>query len=203
MSQPVLEFFWDPASPYTYFASTRIEALAGQCNVQLHWRPFLIGAAFKATGNAPPAIAVPAKGRYMMQDLKLCAAHLGIPVTLPTSFPLNSLLPQRMATAVQLQAPEQLPAFAKALMAAHWGEGRDIAQPQALLALAATLGLDGAALLQAASTQPVKDALRECCESAIARGAFGAPTFFAGKQMFWGHDRMEVMAAYLQGKLDV
>lgn len=199
MSSRIIEFFWDAASPYTYMASTQIEGIAERSGATVAWKPFLIGAAFKATGNAPPAIAVPAKGKYMMTDLKLSAAYLGIPVTMPKSFPINSLLPMR--TALAAMDTDKGPEFARAVMRAHWGEGKDVSQPEVLTEVAAGLGLDGEALLAATQEQGLKDQLKANCEDAIARGAFGAPTFFVGETMFWGHDRLPVLEAFLQGKI--
>lgn len=199
MSDRTIEFFWDAVSPYTYFASTQIEGIAERCGASVEWKPFLIGAAFKATGNAPPAITVPAKGKYMMADLTLSAGYLGIPLTRPDSFPINSLLPMRAALAAMETG--RGPDFARAVMAAHWGEGKDITQPEVLTDIAGELGLDGEALLTATQDQSIKDALKANCDDAIARGAFGGPTFFVGDVMFWGHDRLPVLEAYLKGKL--
>lgn len=199
MSNKTIEFFWDAASPYTYFASTQIEAIAERYGASVEWRPFLIGAAFKATGNAPPAIAVPAKGKYMMTDLKLSAGYLGIPVTMPPSFPINSLLPMRFAVAAM--RGDKGPELSKAVMKAHWGEGKDVSQPEVLTEIATGLGLDGEALLAATQDQAIKDELKSNCDSAIERGAFGAPTFFVGETMLWGHDRLPVLEALLAGKI--
>jgi 2-hydroxychromene-2-carboxylate isomerase len=93
------------------------------------------------------------------------------------------------------------PAFARALMHAHWGEGRDISQPEELKALAARLGLDGEALLATASQSTIKDELRSNTDAAIKRGVFGVPTFFVGRAMFWGNDRLPLLRAYLKGEL--
>ncbi len=201
MSEQRIEFFWDAASPYTYFASTQIDALAHRCGVKVQYRPFLIGAAFKATGNAPPGLSVPAKGKYMMSDLKNVAAYLGVPLSAPASFPINSLLPMRMAVAAM--ATSQGPVFARAVMAAHWGEGQDVSQADVLKEIADGMGLDGAALLEATQDQAIKDELKANCESAISRGAFGAPTFFVNDTMFFGHDRMPVMEAFIKGELNI
>ena len=62
-------------------------------------------------------------------------------------------------------------------------------------------GADAEALLTAAGSQPVKDELRANTEAAIARGVFGAPTFFVDGQMFWGNDRLPLMAAFIKGEL--
>jgi 2-hydroxychromene-2-carboxylate isomerase len=46
-------------------------------------------------------------------------------------------------------------------------------------------------------TEPVKTALKANTDEAVARGVFGAPTFFVGDEMFWGNDRLEFVAAAL------
>jgi 2-hydroxychromene-2-carboxylate isomerase len=198
MPSPTIELFWDAASPYTYLASTQIEALAARCGVGIVWKPFLIGKAFEATGNRPP-VSVPAKGKWLFKDIAMWARHYGVPLIFPKSFPLNSLLPQRVACAA-LEAG-QGPAFARAVMHAHWGEGRDIGQPTELAQIASRLGLDGAALLTRAQDQLIKDMLRTFTDDAIKRGAFGAPTIFVGEQMFWGNDRLVLLEDFLKGKL--
>ena len=55
----------------------------------------------------------------------------------------------------------------------------------------AKAGFDPAALLALANEQAVKDQLKAATQEAVARGVFGAPTFFVGDQLFWGQDRIE------------
>jgi 2-hydroxychromene-2-carboxylate isomerase len=45
----------------------------------------------------------------------------------------------------------------------------------------------------------VKDTLRRNGEEAVERGAFGAPTFFVGDEMFWGNDRLDFVEEALRG----
>ncbi len=198
MAQTTVEFFWDPASPFTYLAATQIEVLAADCGATLVWKPFLLGKVFEATGNRPP-VSVPAKGKHMFLDLKRWAALYGVPLQFPKSFPVNSVAPERAAIAADRAG--QGAAFARALMAAHWGEGRDISQPDELKAVAATVGLDGDAILAATQDPAVKEALKANTEEAVQRGVFGAPTFFVGTEMFWGNDRLQLLRAHLKGKL--
>ena len=47
------------------------------------------------------------------------------------------------------------------------------------------------ALLALAAEPEVKARLKAVTEEAVARGVFGAPTFFVGEQMFWGQDRLD------------
>ena len=198
MAKTTIEFFWDPASPFTYLASTQIEKIAADCNAALAWKPFVLGKAFEATGNRPP-ISVPAKGQHLFKDLRRWAMYYGIPLQFPKSFPVNSIAPERAAIAADRAGKGA--EFAKAVMAAHWGEGRDISQPDELKAVAAAVGLDGDAILAATQDSAVKETLKNNTEEAIKRGAFGAPTFFVGEEMFWGNDRLELLRAHLKGKL--
>lgn len=189
-----IEFFWDPASTYSYLAATQIEAFARQHDATVVWKPFLIGKAFEATGNKMPA-AIPAKAKYMFKDVMLWARYYQVPFAMPKLFPLNSVLASRVAIAAADVS------LTLALLKAYWVEGQDLSQPEVLAAIIKSHGGDAEALLAAAGSQPVKDVLRANTEDAIARGVFGAPTFFINGQMFWGNDRLPLMAAYLKGEL--
>jgi len=198
MSVHTIEFFWDPASPFTYLAATQIEALAAECGAELRWKPFLLGKVFEATGNRPP-VSVPAKGKHLFQDLARWAKFYGVPLQFPKSFPVNSVQPERAAIAAD-KAGKGV-AFAKAVMSAHWADGRDISQADELKAIAASVGLDGEAIIAATQDPAIKEILKANTEDAIKRGVFGAPTFFVGAEMFWGNDRLQLLGAHLKGKL--
>ncbi|MGH8445937.1 MAG: 2-hydroxychromene-2-carboxylate isomerase [Solimonas sp.] len=188
-----IEFYWDAVSPYTYLASTQIDAVAARHGARVQWKPVLLGGVFEASGNKPP-ISVPAKGRYMGRDLKQWAAHYDIPFAFPKNFPASSLAAQRVACAL----PEaQVGPWAQATMSAYWGRGDDISQPDTLKALAAGLGLDGEALLAQTQDPAIKERLKQNTAEAVERGAFGAPTFFIGKIMFWGNDRFALIEEHL------
>jgi 2-hydroxychromene-2-carboxylate isomerase len=193
-----IEFFWDAASPYTYLASTQIEALAQRTGATVVWKPFLLGKVFEATGNRMPA-AIPAKGKHLFQDVQRWGEHYGVPVGFPKVFPINSVAALRCGIAAS--AKGQCAGFAKAVMRAYWAEGQDISQPEVLSAVAAALGLDGTALVAQTQEPAVKDALRANTEEAVKRGAFGAPTFFVGERMFWGNDRLVLLEEFLSGRI--
>ena len=46
-------------------------------------------------------------------------------------------------------------------------------------------------VLEKTQEQRIKDALRKNTDEAVERGAFGAPTFFVGEEMFFGNDRLD------------
>ncbi|MDY6943920.1 MAG: 2-hydroxychromene-2-carboxylate isomerase [Pseudomonadota bacterium] len=190
MTEKVVEFFWDVVSPYTYLAATQMAKLKAQTGAEVRWRPFLLGGVFKATRNQPPA-NLPAKAKYMPRDLQTWAAYYDVPFAFPSSFPANTLLAMRGATLIE--DADKLEAYALGLFAAHWERGEDISQPGLVAEIASAAGLDGEALVARAGEQEAKDRLRRNTEEAVERGAFGAPTFFVGEQLFWGNDRLPLI----------
>jgi 2-hydroxychromene-2-carboxylate isomerase len=188
-----LEFFYDFVSPYSYLASTRVEEVARRAGAAFRFRPFLLGGVFKATGNRPP-IEVDAKGRHMWVDLERWARRLGVPFARPPTFPAASLLALRAALAAEAQGA--LVPFTHATFRAHWGEGQDVSSPELVARIAASVGLDGPAIVAAAPR--FKEALARSTQEAVDRGAFGAPTFFVGGEMFVGNDRLEFVEEALR-----
>lgn len=188
-----IEFFFDLGSPYSYLASTQLAALGERLSSEVRWRPFLVGAVFKAT--AAPQMS-PTKGRYLMADLQRWAESYGVAFNMATRFPLNTLLAQRTLSALEVRAASGeagegvLHRAASALFEAYWVADRDISQAEVIAGALDQAQLPGAALVAAASESASKEALRQTTDEAIARGAFGAPTFFVGEAMFWGNDRL-------------
>ena len=198
MSERIIEFFWDVSSPFTYLASTQIERVASVCNVSVKWRPFLLGGVFRDTGNQAPA-NIPAKGAYMLDDLKTWAEYYKVPFCFPENFPLNSILPMRAAIGADRLGKGK--DFAIKIMNLYWVEGIDPSVPENMTAAVHSIGLDGAKLLQMTQDPEIKEALKGNSGEAVNRGAFGAPTFFVGKKMFWGNDRLTLLEAYLKREI--
>lgn len=180
----MLDFYYDIASPYSYLAACRIDRLAEAAGVTVSWRPFLLGGVFRSTGNNPPA-QLPARGKYMLADLKRWAAQDGVPFRFNPFFPNNSIKVMRILTGVEADRQRTLAAL---FFKACWVDGRDIADEAVLREL---LGEEADALLALTTEQPIKDALRATTDSAVARGAFGAPMLFVGEASFFGNDRLE------------
>ena len=195
MTQKQIEFYWDCASPYTYLAATQIGKLAAEHATEIIWKPMLLGVVLKAAGNQPPAM-IPHKGRYLFHDLQDWAELYGVPVTPPKSFPLNSVHVARafLAATAQGANPEQA---ALGLMHRHWGLGLDVNQPDVLAEWVAALNLEMNTLQSLSQTDEIKNQLRQFTDEAVQRKVFGAPTFFVGTKMFWGNDRLPLLARYL------
>jgi len=187
-----IEFFFDVVSPYTWLATHRIDELAAQAGLPVRWRPFFLGGVMKATGNTPPAL-LPARGRYMFRDLHRWAGRVKAELNFPTVFPTHSLPAMRALCA--MPQDQAMVAAARALFRAYWTEGRDIRDP------AVIAEITGPQAVAAAGQDAAKERLRAWTDEAVARGAFGAPTFFVGEQMFFGNDRMDFVAEAVRAAL--
>lgn len=182
-----VEFFYDYASTYSYLAHRAIEELAAKRQADLVFKPMVLGFVFKATGNSMPA-AVPAKAAYMVHDVRRWVRHYGLPFHMPSVFPVNTI--RALRTAVAALEDGVFPAYHHAVMRAYWANDQDIGDAEVLAAIATSAGLDGSRLVARADDPGVKDRLKANTDEAIARGVFGAPTFFVGDEMFWGNDRL-------------
>ena len=197
--QPALkkiEFLFDFGSPATYLAYRRLPAIAQAANATIIWTPILLGGIFKATGNTSPA-AVPAKGAYMTLDLKRFAKKHQVEFHMNPYFPINTLTLMRAATGYQRHHPTQFPTYVEAIFNAMWQTPKDLSNPDIVATTLKQASLDAELFQTLITREDVKTTLRENTEHAVARGAFGAPTMFVNAEMFFGQDRLDMLADHL------
>ena len=196
-----IDFYFDCSSPWTYLGFHRMEALARELGAEVTWKPILVGGVFNAVNPSVQASRdepVAAKVAYQAKDLADWAAHTGLAITWhPTVFPVNSV--KAMRGCLVLAGEGKLTAFARAVFEAYWGEDRDISQNEVMEGIAAKVGVDGAALLEACGRDEIKAALRANTDELIARGGFGSPTIFVGDDMYFGNDRIPLVREAIQG----
>ncbi|MFS8067833.1 MAG: 2-hydroxychromene-2-carboxylate isomerase [Byssovorax sp.] len=193
-----LSFFFDFSSPFAYLASTQVEGLAARTGATLRFRPFLLGALFKALGgpDVPLFTMPPPKQRHARDDMFRWADFYGVPLKFPTRFPMNTVKALRMV----LQTPEEQRApLIHAIYRAYWADDRDINDDTVLAELAAGAGLDGPALVAGTKQDAVKERLKTATDEAVKLGLFGAPCFMVDDLLFWGQDRLVFVEKALQG----
>ncbi len=189
--RPALDFWFEFASTYSYPAAMRIAPLAAARDVNVRWRPFLLGPVFKAQGwDNSPFNLYPAKGRYMWRDLERICGALDLPFAQPSPFPQNTLLAARVAMVALAQDWGE--DFCRAIYRAEFGEGRSLGEPATIAGVLAALGQNADAVMREANGDAVKSSLRTQTEEAQRLGIFGAPAFVtADGELFWGNDRLE------------
>jgi 2-hydroxychromene-2-carboxylate isomerase len=180
MSKTV-EFFYDYVSLYSYLANSRVQNLSG---ANLLYRPMFLGGVMQATGNRPPGI-VEAKGRYMQQDVQRWVERYSLPFKMNPEVPQNTLKALRLALIAQKRG--SFDTVHQPLFDAMWVHEQNLDDNEVIAEIAAKAGISMDDIEQTS----VKDELRANTEEAVARGAFGAPSFFVDDQMFFGNDRFE------------
>jgi 2-hydroxychromene-2-carboxylate isomerase len=194
-----VEFFFDVGSPASHIAWNRIAGIAQAAGAQVEYRPMLLGGVFQATGNQSP-MNIPAKSRYMKDDLARFAQRHGVPFAHNPHFPINTLTLMRGATGLQLRDEARMIPYVDAVSRAIWVEGRNMNDPAVVAAVLQAAGFDAQQLLALAADPQVKDRLKAVTQEAVERGVFGAPTFFVDGQMYWGQDRLDFVEQALEDK---
>ena len=191
-----LDFYFDVGSPTAYLAHKRLGQLSAQYPLAVTYKPMLLGGVFKATGNNSP-VAIPAKGHYMMvHDLPRFARRYGVEMNLNPYFPINTLNLMRAAIAAEHLNCSTV--FIDAMYDAVWVQEKNMGETEVVAAVLTTTGLNAQALLDLAQTPAIKAELIANTEAAVARGVFGAPTFFMDGEMYFGQDRLDFLEEALR-----
>ena len=194
-----VEYFFDFGSPTSYLAWTQLPRVAAGAGATIVWRPMLLGGVFKATGNASP-VTVAAKGRWMGADISRWAKRYRVPFRFNAHFPINTLTLMRGATGLQMRRPEEFDRYLTVIYRAMWEQPANLGDPAVLATTLAGAGFDVEAFQALVADPEVKARLVATTEEAVARGVFGAPTFFVGDEMFFGQDRLDFVAEALAAR---
>lgn len=191
-----LEIYWDFSSPYSYLGATQAKRFAAETGATLIWRPMLLGAVFKAIGQAdlPMATFSEPKRAYVARDMHDWARYWDVPFRFPSLFPMNSVKALRAWIATP---PERQDEVRERIYRAYWAEDRNIGDEAVLAEL---IGDDAAEILAQSRTPEVKNELFAATDRAVKAGVFGAPTWVVdGAELFFGQDRLPLVKRALLG----
>ena len=202
MSRPAPQFLFDIGSPNACLSHEAIPAIEKRTGVKFEYVPVLLGGIFKATNNRSPAeslAGIKNKPEFQMVETERFVRRFAVkPYTPNPFFPVNTLNLMRAAVAAQFES-----VFEKYVDAAFhhmWVEPKKMDDPEVALKALAGSGLDAAKLLARAQEPEVKAKLIENTQAAVERGAFGSPTFFVGKEMFFGKEQLREVEELVSGK---
>jgi 2-hydroxychromene-2-carboxylate isomerase len=197
MAGETVRFYFDVVSPNAYLAWTQLPALVARHGATIEPVPVLFAGLLEAHGQLGPA-EMPAKMRWMVRNNLRKAARLGVTLNPPAFHPFNPLLALR-ACSLPL-APGPLADLVGALFRAVWVDGLHVSDAAVVAGVADGVGLDGAAIVDAAAQPAAKARLREQTDAAIGRGVFGIPTMTVGDDLFWGFDDFPQLELRLAGR---
>jgi len=196
------QFLFDFGSPNAYLSHQAIPAIEQRIGLKFEYVPILLGGIFKATNNRSPAeslAGIKNKPEFQALETERFVKRFHVkPYAWNPFFPVNTLNLMRAAIAAQLDG-----VFEKYVDAAFhhmWVEPKKMDDPEVATKALATSGLDAVRLFARAQEPEVKAKLVQNTQSAVERGAFGSPTFFVGKEMFFGKEQLRDVEEMVLGK---
>jgi 2-hydroxychromene-2-carboxylate isomerase len=192
-----VEHHFDFGSPNCYFAHRVIPAIEQRTGATFAYVPILLGGVFKATHNQPPLVAfrdVANKLAYEELEIRRFIERHGLTkFRMNPFFPVNTL--QLMRGIAALRDEAGFMPVVEALFCLMWEEGKKMDDPAVIVTALNERGLDGEAFVARAQTPEAKATLLANTERSVARGTFGAPTFFVGEEIYFGKDRLRDVEA--------
>ena len=193
-----LDFYFDFISPFGFFASLRIDALAAKYGLVAHWHSMLIGVSVVKVMGMKPLLDVPLKGAYIARDAQRYARRHGIALARDLGAPASDPRPAGRAFNWLLHyRPEAARSFAQKAFVAYWLQKRDIAAPEVLAEILAEIDLTESQIAEGIVSEEAGRLLRAGVEASLARGVFGSPFFIVGEEPFFGVEKMELLEDWL------
>ena len=193
-SSNYIEFYFDCSSPWTYLAFVGILPLSQRQNLEIIWKPVLVGGVFNSVNKDVYEFRKnpnPLKLNYSNDDLNLWAKVRSIEISMPKIFPVNSV--KAMRGCLFAEQKDCLVPFAQKIFEAYWGSGHDISEESILLDIANKSGLETSKFKKYIDSQDAKELLIRNSEELMERGGFGSPTYFYKNIMFFGNDRLHLL----------
>jgi 2-hydroxychromene-2-carboxylate isomerase len=189
-----IEYFFSLMSPWAYLGHGHLLDIAERFRAKVVFRPVLLGPVFEATGGLPLAKRHPVRQRYRLVELQRWRLKRGVPLNIrPKYWPFDPAQADRVVIAAEA-AEADTGALAQRLFESVWAREENLADPATLVAVIDSAGCDGAALLAAADTDAIKAAYAENGRRAIALDVFGSPSYVRDGEVFWGQDRLDLLA---------
>lgn len=194
MSRHEVDFYFDFGSPNAWIAHFLLPRIADRSSIRFHYRPILLGGVFHLTGNRPPLqqfADIPAKSAWFRRELMRFVARHAVPFSFNPHFPVNTL--KLMRGALLFQGTDRFRPYVDLCFRHMWVEPKKLDEDELFAAVLAEAGFDTDAFFEAIAQPEIKQGLIAATEAAVGKGVFGAPTFIAGEELYFGKDELLAM----------
>jgi 2-hydroxychromene-2-carboxylate isomerase len=194
-----IDFYFDFISPFGYFASLRIDALAARHGRKVEWRSMLVGVTVLKVMGLKPMMEIPLRGDYLKHDAARYMRRHGITMKRPVErTPTNPVIAGRAFHWLRVHAPDRARAAAEALYAAYWVEDGPLDTVERVADIAGLgVAADRRAVLDGIASGEAAMLLRQEVDASIARGIFGSPSFLVDGELFFGVDKLDLLDEWL------
>lgn len=194
-----LLFYFDFISPFGYFASLRVEALAARHGRTVDWHAMLLGVSVMKVMGLKPLLDTPLKGDYIRRDAQRYMRRHGLVLKRRLDDPvMDPRAAGRAFHCVKHHHPAMAAPLAHALYDAYWAQGRDLSTADAIADIALPEGLDPGWLRAAIASDEAATLLRSAVDASLKAGIFGSPTLVVDGEPFWGVQTLELAEEWMQ-----
>ncbi len=187
-----VEFHFDFGSPNAYLSHLVIPEIERRTGVRFEYVPILLGGIFKLTNNRSPMeafAAVKNKPEYERLEIeRFIRRHAITRFKFNPFFPVNTVALMRGALAAQSLGTFKR--YVDEVFGYMWADPRKMDDPAVFRAALDESRLPAERILDLIRTSDIKQQLIDNTQRSVDRGAFGAPTFFVGDEIFFGKDRL-------------
>lgn len=187
-----VEFHFDFGSMNAYLSHVVIPRIEERTGAKFEYVPILLGGIFKLTNNRSPVesfAGVRNKLEYQrLETERFIRRHRITAFQWNPFFPVNTLTLMRGAIAAKRLGVFER--YVDVVFENMWSQPKKMDDVEVCRDVLAGAGLDANTLLELAQEPAVKQELLANTESSVQRGAFGAPTFFVGDEIYFGKDRL-------------
>ena len=190
-----IDYYFAPNSPWSYLGHDRLAIIARKHRATIDLKPVDYAQIFPVTGGLPVAKRAPARQQYRLLELARWRKHNRLQLTVePKYFPYDAALASLLIVAAKTDLGETLAMLiTSAIFKGCWVEERDMANPEELHDIVKSQGLNTAELVASARSDETRSRYQALTDEALARGVFGAPSYFYNDEMFWGQDRLDFL----------
>ena len=191
-------------SLYAYLGFGAFLELAQEAKVQIEHKPMDLHKVMEAAGSSPFEVRRPEQLRYFFGiDATRWAQYRGVATMghIPTHHmksydPVNKLL-----ISAQTRDADIGP-LALGLLTAHWNEDADLTDNDVFVDALRAAGQNDKEVLDLMDSEEIEAIYAQNTQSAIEAGVMGSPTYFVDDEMFYGQDRLELLAWRLSQRVN-
>jgi len=193
-----IDYYFSLSSPWAYIGHKVFREVVATYNLKVNHKPVILIDLFSETGGLPLVRRHPVRQRYRMVELQRWRDKRGPNFHLqPKYSPLNARLADGVVIAA-IEAGHDPDRFLRRAFPAVWEDQLNLADPQTVADLADDAGLPGRALVDRSGSDAVSAAYEQNRQDAIAADVFGSPVYVLDGEVFWGQDRIELLADALK-----
>jgi 2-hydroxychromene-2-carboxylate isomerase len=193
-----VDYYFSFQSPWAYIGHHLFREVATSNDLKVNYKPVVLVNLFSETGGLPLVKRHPVRQRYRMVELQRWRDKRGLKFHLqPANWPFNARLADGVVIAA-IEAGLDPEPFVRRAFAAVWEDQLNLADAATLIKLADESGFPGKQLVARSGSEEIGATYEQNRQDALAADVFGSPVYVLDGEVFWGQDRIELLADALK-----